>query len=321
MIAKKRDPKFIEQRYQERDNGIYGVFDILILCPIFWFILSGMIQNRQTNIDKFTMMNGMSKAAYITSQFIVNFLLMIPVRVAQAYIVYLYVEQRPEILGVKSFASLPNQIQSLIVYYILASIAKISLALLVSRFSMITQATGTTLIAFMIFPGVNIFLRPIAFLNIDGISLQTIGGFVSYIINPHLICAFLEENFRSGDWAPVYFITLAVIFVHLYLYFFFEWLAERKRKIRVLRENHYNNHPLELSLALMNDDGCPIDELENPDLTNSVIYEEKEYSSDKKSIIGLENITKNFKGMKDLALDNINLKIYEKEIFWFFLFC
>jgi len=292
----------------------YGYFEIPFIAPIFWFVLSEMIHDRQTNMKKFIMMNGMSKAAYIIYQFIANFILTIPVIVSQVYILYYFMGQDALVIDQRELPEVRGQMQSLIVYYFIANIATISLALLISRFSMVKQATGITLIVFLVFPILNYWIDLPYYLSEIGLVCTDEGSAAFYtfsLINPNLIRWRIDNIFQCDKWKAASFITLTIILFYICLYIFFEWLAEWRKMARGARSK---KNKVQISMAQMDQQtNLLIEELENPEMP-TLFFEEK-VLSENMPMIGVENVTKSFKGMKDLALDDINLKIYEKEIF------
>ena len=114
--------------------------------------------------------------------------------------------------------------QDLLCYYFAVNLAIISLALLISSFSMIIKATGITLIIF--------FVAPLCIMEIlmNTILYRAPSNFLSVFLsamNPHLIrfCwGKYAMQIRPNEPEHGDLIALASSIVYLCLYIFFEWV-------------------------------------------------------------------------------------------------
>jgi len=251
-------------------------FNILCTSLVFWMFLSERIRRQQSNIDKFLIINGMSKSANLTKIFLTNILLMVPMITLQ---VLTYNMTYTEEIGSEKAKYLWFFLSN----FFVSSIATTSMVLLISRFSGVTQAIGSTLILFLTPGMLSSFKYKIGIL---------------FLLNPYIL---MGENL----------VVLALSIFYLCLYLFFEWFAEYRKK-RISRAIRNREHAqVEISLAEMID---PLLEIEESGLTNSVFFEKQDLQSNK-AILQIENLTKMFKGAKSPALDDISFQIPEKQVF------
>jgi len=253
-----------------------GKFNILCTSLIFWMFLSERIHRRQSNIDKFLIINGISKLANLTKVFVTSSLLMAPIIIMQ---VLTYCIVYDEEIGSQKTEYLWYFLSN----FSVASLAMTSMTLLISRFSAVTQAIGSTLILFLI-PGMLSSFK------------YKIGIFS--LLNPYLL---------MGETLVV----LALSAFYICLYFFFEWFAEYKKKKVSRTVQKTEQAQVEISLAEMMD---PLLELEDSIRKTSMLYEKQDLQSNK-AILQIENLTKMFKDAKLPALADVSLEIPEKQVF------
>jgi len=275
-------PKFI--------NPIHTLFSLVL-------IISEMIYRRQTNLEKFMNINGMSKSAYI-------------IKMVLTYYLLFNLGSIPGIIDYSIRNSYTTgQIWSFICYTLVVNAAAVNNAFLVSRFLTLQQSKYMSFVFSFSFVAALICAANIS-------NTTDVLRYFIFVMNPVCAKVNLVTNGTQAEWNFASLIALALNLLYLSL----NILSSLVQKIRKTRseskEKQFEQVPVELSMALMDsyENIDPLMDLENANLGSSLIFEESTSKLNKKSVLRVANLTKVFEGSQSRALDNITLEFFDKEV-------
>jgi len=111
-----------------------------------WVMISDMAKKRESNLQNFTIANGMKRSAYIAKLLISNYILMLIV-IAEKTIEYSFHRSH--------MYYNPRPLDQLLIFYFVLSTATVNLCLLFSRCFKSQQTMSLCIIIFIILPGIN----------------------------------------------------------------------------------------------------------------------------------------------------------------------